>query len=61
MGPQKSHLPMKIFFLLVAVSLLISSLTGLYMSYKWPNCIDGDGVCWWRDWWCRWCCFPSEC
>ena len=34
MAPQKSHLPMKIFFLLVAVSLLLSSLTGLYMSYK---------------------------
>jgi hypothetical protein len=31
---QKSHLPMKIFFLLVAVSLLISTMTGLYMSYK---------------------------
>jgi hypothetical protein len=30
----KSHLPMKIFFLLVAVSLCISTLTGLYMAYK---------------------------
>lgn len=31
---QKSHLPMKIFFLLVAVSLALSTLTGVYMSYK---------------------------
>jgi hypothetical protein len=36
-APQKSHLPMKIFFLLVAVSLLTSSLTGLYMSYKYSR------------------------
>ena len=36
-APQKSHLPMKIFFLLVAVSLLTSSLTGLYMSYKYSH------------------------
>ena len=32
--PQKSHLPMKLFFLLVAIGLLISTLTGIYMSYK---------------------------
>jgi hypothetical protein len=31
---QKSHLPMKIFFLLVAISLMISTLTGLYMAYR---------------------------
>jgi hypothetical protein len=30
----KSHLPMKIFFLIVAISLMISTLTGLYMAYK---------------------------
>jgi hypothetical protein len=32
--PQKSHLPMKIFFLLVSIGLFISTLTGIYMSYK---------------------------
>jgi hypothetical protein len=32
--PQKSHLPMKIFFLLVAIGLFTSTLTGIYMSYK---------------------------
>lgn len=31
---RKSHLPMKIFFLLVSVSLALSTLTGAYMSYK---------------------------
>jgi hypothetical protein len=31
---QKSHLPMKIFFLLVAIGLFTSTLTGVYMSYK---------------------------
>jgi len=31
---QKSHLPMKIFFLLVSVSLALSTLTGVYMAYK---------------------------
>jgi hypothetical protein len=30
----KTHLPMKIFFLLVAVGLLTSTLTGLYMAYR---------------------------
>jgi hypothetical protein len=34
---QKSHLPMKIFFLLVAISLMISTLTGLYMAYKYSR------------------------
>lgn len=37
---QKSHLPMKIFFLVVAVSLALSTLTGVYMSYKYH-----------RGWW----------
>ena len=34
--PQKVHnlLPMKIFFLLVSIGLFLSTLTGLYMSYK---------------------------
>jgi hypothetical protein len=31
--PQKSHLPLKIFFLLVAVGLFTSTLTGLTMAY----------------------------
>jgi hypothetical protein len=34
---QKRHLPMKIFFLLVSVSLLTSTLTGIYMSYKYSR------------------------
>ena len=32
--PQKSHLPMKIFFLLVAIGLFTSTLTGIFMAYK---------------------------
>jgi len=32
--PQKSHLPMKIFFLLVCLGLFTSTLTGVYMAYK---------------------------
>jgi hypothetical protein len=35
--PQKRHLPMKIFFLLVSVSLLLSTLTGIYMAYKYSR------------------------
>ena len=31
---QKSHLAMKIFFLLVALGLFTSTLTGIYMAYK---------------------------
>jgi hypothetical protein len=32
---QKHHpLPLKIFFLIVAISLFLSTLTGIYMSYK---------------------------
>jgi hypothetical protein len=33
-APQKTHLAMKIFFLLVAISLFTSTLTGITMSYK---------------------------
>jgi hypothetical protein len=35
-APQKTHnaLPLKIFFLFVAMSLFVSTLTGIYMSYK---------------------------
>ena len=35
-APGKKHhpLPMKIFFLIVAISLFLSTLTGIYMSYK---------------------------
>jgi hypothetical protein len=36
-APQKRHLPMKIFFLLVSVSLLLSTLTGIYMAYKYSR------------------------
>jgi hypothetical protein len=33
--PRSSHpLPLKIFFLLVAIGLFLSTLTGLYMSYR---------------------------
>jgi len=31
---RKSHLPMKIFFLFVSLGLLTSTLTGIYMAYK---------------------------
>jgi hypothetical protein len=30
----KGHLPMKMFFLVVAVGLFVSTLTGIYMSYR---------------------------
>jgi len=30
----KTHLPLKIFFLLVAIGLFTSTLTGIYMAYK---------------------------
>jgi hypothetical protein len=33
----KSHLPMKIFFLLVSISLVTSTLTGLYLSYRYSR------------------------
>jgi len=32
--PQKSHLPLKIFFLFVSLGLFTSTLTGIYMAYK---------------------------
>jgi hypothetical protein len=32
--PQKSHLPMKIFFLIVALGLFTSTVTGIYMAYR---------------------------
>jgi hypothetical protein len=34
---QKQHLPVKIFFLVVAVGLLTSTVTGIYMSYKYER------------------------
>lgn len=34
---QKKHLPMKIFFELVAVGLFLSTLSGIYMSYKYAR------------------------
>jgi hypothetical protein len=33
-APQKSHLPMKIFFLLVTLGLFTSTVTGIYMAYR---------------------------
>lgn len=33
----KTHLPMKIFFLLVSIGLFTSTLTGLYMSYRYTS------------------------
>jgi hypothetical protein len=36
-APRKNHLPMKIFFLLVSLSLVTSTLTGIYMSYKYSR------------------------
>lgn len=33
-GKQRQHLPMKIFFLAVSLGLFTSTLTGIYMSYK---------------------------
>jgi hypothetical protein len=32
--PKKNPLPMKLFFALVALSLMLSTLTGLYMAYR---------------------------
>ncbi len=34
---QKSHLPLKIFFLLVSLGLFTSTLTGIYMAYRFNN------------------------
>ena len=34
---QKQHLPMKIFFLAVALGLLTSTVTGIYMSYRYER------------------------
>lgn len=34
---QKQHLPMKIFFLIVALGLLTSTSTGIYMAYKYAR------------------------
>jgi hypothetical protein len=34
---QKSHLPMKIFFLVVSVGLFLSTLTGVYMAYRYSR------------------------
>jgi hypothetical protein len=31
---QKNHIPMKIFFLIVSIGLFLSTLTGIYMAYK---------------------------
>ena len=36
-GKQKQHLPMKIFFLTVSLGLFTSTLTGIYMSYKYDR------------------------
>lgn len=34
---EKQHLPLKIFFLVVALGLLTSTTTGIYMSYKYER------------------------
>lgn len=34
---QKQHLPLKIFFLVVSLGLFTSTLTGIYMSYKYDR------------------------
>lgn len=34
---QKQHLPLKIFFVLVSLGLLASTLTGIYMAYKYDR------------------------
>jgi hypothetical protein len=34
---QKQHLPLKIFFLVVAVGLLTSTVTGIYMAYRYER------------------------
>jgi hypothetical protein len=36
-GKQKQHLPLKIFFLVVALGLLSSTLTGVYMAYRYER------------------------
>jgi hypothetical protein len=38
-GPTKrqQHVPLKIFFVLVSLGLLLSSLTGIYMAYKYQR------------------------
>lgn len=36
-GKQRPHLPMKIFFLVVSLGLLVSTSTGIYMSYKYER------------------------
>jgi len=33
----KGHLPMKIFFVLVSIGLFLSTLTGIYMAYKYTR------------------------
>jgi hypothetical protein len=38
------HLPMKIFFLLVAVGLAISTLTGIYMAFKYDHTLVVIGL-----------------
>ncbi len=42
--PKKNLLPMKIFFALVSISLCLSTLTGLYMAYRFtrkPQLVSG--------------------
>lgn len=36
-GKEQQHLPLKIFFLMVALGLLSSTVTGIYMSYKYER------------------------
>jgi hypothetical protein len=36
-APRKNHMPMKIFFLIVSIGLFLSTITGIYMSYKYTR------------------------
>lgn len=36
-APQKSHMPLKIFFLTVSIGLFVMVLTGIYMAYKYSQ------------------------
>ena len=35
--PYTHHLPMKVFFLIASVALMVSALTGVYMGYKYER------------------------
>lgn len=49
---QKSHLPMKIFFLLVSISLALSTLTGFICPTNSTASGGNSPGCWWLGSWC---------